>query len=217
LLYLVAAVVGSIIVWRVAERTGTSPDPGFVQATTFAAVNVILMLVATGGMVNTDVQQGFYRAWFSKPMAPWWFYLQRWLLGGLFVLATPLVYGALLALLLGNGMGVNVALLIQLALSYLLVGSAVFLVSTVQRLDWLIVFILSSAEQGLHGLAQSPIGLPATLDFAYRLLPPFHLIGIGGPTLSGGPLWHVVGYGTGMLALALVVLLTRPLGSGGRA
>lgn len=217
LLFLVIAIGIALIIWRVSERTGTTPDAAMTQAQTFQAVMLIVVLIATGGMVSTDLQQGFYRAWFSKPMAPWWYYLQRWILGGVVVLAMPVVYGACLALLLGNGFGISGALFAQLGLGYLLIGAAVFLFSTLTRWDWLLVFILSFAQGGIHQLVQTGLELPAALRFAYRVLPPFHLLEIGGPTISGGALRHVVGYGVGMLVLALLVLRTRPLGSGGRA
>ena len=217
LLFALGSLVVAAILWRIAERTGDIPDVALVQVFTLRAVALIMVLIATGGMVSTDIHQGYYRAWFSKPIAPWWYYLQRWLLGGAVVLAMPLVYGACLAAFLGAGHGVNGALLAQLALGYLLIGSAVFLASTVTRWDWLAIFILSFAQASIKQVIDSPIEVPAAVRLAYRVLPPFHLVEFGGPTLSGGPLWHLLGYGGGMLALAIVVLLLRPLGSGGRA
>ena len=99
LLYLVLSVALAVIFWRIKQRTGSVPDVDEIQAMTMARVLTIACLIAVGGMVSTDVQQGFYRAWFTKPMAPWWYYLQRWILGGLAVLLIPVVYGLLLALL----------------------------------------------------------------------------------------------------------------------
>ena len=55
------------------------------------------------------------------------------------------------------------------------------------------------------------------VNAVYRVLPPFHLLDPGADVLTGRPLIHVVAYGIGMLALALLLLVQRPLGSGGRA
>jgi hypothetical protein len=218
LLFLVASIVIAAVGWRITVRTGVSFDPALVQSQTFSALKLFMILIATAGIASTDVHQGFYRAWFSKPMAPWWYYLQRYVIGGLFVLATPVVYGAALAILTGKGAGLSVALFVQLGLAYLLVGSAVFLLSTLYRWDWLVVLILSSAQATIHGFMRfGGDGVPQAVVIAYKVLPPFHHLTIGGPTISGGALWHVLGYSGGMLVLAIAVLLTKPLGSGGRA
>jgi hypothetical protein len=217
LLYLVLSVALAVIFWRIKQRTGSVPDVDEIQAMTMARVLTIACLIAVGGMVSTDVQQGFYRAWFTKPMAPWWYYLQRWILGGLAVLLIPVVYGLLLALLIGGGLGITTDLMIGVALGYLLIGAAVFLASTLTRWDWLFVFLISAAQTGLAGLVRMGVELPTVVNAVYRVLPPFHLLDPSADALTGRPLIHVLAYGIGMLALALLLLVQRPLGSGGRA
>ncbi len=216
-LFFAVSLVLAIIFWRIKQRTGMAPTVDQIQAQTMSRVILIACLIATGGMVSTDVHQGFYRAWFTKPMAPWWYYLQRWLLGGVAVLLIPIVYGALLAPLIGGGMGITTDLMVGTALGYLLIGSAVFLASTLSRWDWLFVFLIATAQGGLAGLVLMGVELPATVNAVYRVLPPFHLIDPGAAMLTGRSLIHVVTYGVGMLALALLILVQRPLGSGGRA
>ena len=217
LLFLVVSIALAVIFWRIKQRTGMAPSVDQIQAQTMSRVLLVTCLIAVGGMVSTDVQQGFYRAWFTKPMAPWWYYLQRWVLGGIAVLLVPVVYGALLALLVGGGTGISTDLMLGVALGYLLIGSAVFLASTLSRWDWLFVFLISAAQNGLAGLVLMGVELPTAVNAVYRVLPPFHLLDPGAPVLTGRPLMHVVAYGVGMLALALLLLVQRPLGSGGRA
>jgi hypothetical protein len=217
LLYLVISITLTIVFWRIKQRTGMAPEPGDILQQIFARVTLIAVLIATGGMVNTDVSQGFYRAWFSKPMAPWWYYLQRWLLGGVAVLLIPVVFGSLLALMLGGSPGITFELMAGLGLGYLLIGGAVFLVSSIGRFDWLFIFLLATAQGGLAATRRLAMELPTALEWISRVLPPFHLIDPGAPLLSGRPLLHVLGYGTAMVLTALLILTYRPLGSGGRA
>lgn len=217
LLFLVVSIALAVIFWRVKQKTGQVPTVDVIQAQTMSRVMLIACLIAVGGMVSIDVQQGFYRAWFTKPMAPWWYYLQRWLLGGVAVLLIPVVYGALLAVLIGGGMGIDADLMRGMALGYLLISSAVFLASTLTRWDWLFVFLIATAQGGLAGLATMGVELPTVVNAVYRVLPPFHLINPGAELLSGKPLLHVLAYGLAMLVLALLMLVQRPLGSGGRA
>lgn len=217
LLFLVVSIALAVIFWRIKQKTGFAPPVDQIQATTMTRVMLIACLIAVGGMVSTDVQQGFYRAWFSKPMAPWWYYLQRWLIGGVAVLLIPVVYGALLAVMIGGGTGLDADLLGGMALGYLLIGSAVFLASTLSRWDWLFVFLIATAQGGLAALASSGVELPRLINLIYRAMPPFHLIDPGAALLSGRALIHVVVYGVALLVLALLILVQRPLGSGGRA
>lgn len=216
-LFLVVTVALAIIFWRIKQRGGAVPPTETILAQTMSQVMLIASLIAVGGIVSTDVHQGFYRAWFTKPMAPWWYYLQRWLLGGLAVMLLPFLYGGLLALLLGDGHGITSDLIGGMALGYLLYGSGVFLGSLLSRWDWLFVFLIATAQGGLAGVARMGVELPALADFLHRVLPPFHLIDPGAALLTGRPLIHVLAYGVAMLALALLLLVQRPLGSGGRA
>lgn len=221
LLFLVTSLALAIIFWRIKVKTGFAPSVEELQVTTISRVLLIACLIAVGGIVSTDVQQGFYRAWFSKPMAPWWYYLQRWLIGGLAVLLIPVVYGAFLAPLIGGGFGITPELMAWIGLGYLLFGSAVFLASTLTRWDWLFVFLLSPVQNGLALVkaqaATTGLELPRAVALVHQVLPPFHLIDPSAPLLTGRPLLHVLAYGIGMLALALLLLVQRPLGSGGRA
>lgn len=218
LIYLAVLAVVAVILFRLRSQAGITVPPGMMQREGFESVLLVAVLIATGGMVSTDVHQGFYRAWFAKPIAPWWYYLQRWLLGGVLLLLAPLVLGAILVMVRGEGTGITWALMATLALGYLLIGSMVLLLSTWTRLDWLIVFLLATAQGALTQIRQfGGVQFSRTLEAVYLAMPPFHLIDPTQPMLSGPPLLHVVGYGAAMLLAALLLLTYRPLGSGGRA
>jgi hypothetical protein len=218
MIYLAVLLVVGIILYRLRSQAGFTISPEAMQQQGFESVLLVAVLVATGGMVSTDVHNGFYRAWFSKPIAPWWYYLQRWLLGGLLLMLAPVVLGVILVVIHGEGTGITLSLMATLALGYLLIGSMVLLLSTWSRLDWLMVFLLASAQGALTSIRQfGGVEFSRTLEAVYQAMPPFHLIDPTQPMLSGRPLLHVVAYGAGMLVLALLLLTTRPLGSGGRA
>jgi hypothetical protein len=229
-LFALAAVSVSLLVWRFAARMHL-PKSGQVQFSSRATVSpeissvaqmiqvgvwnmglTVAILMTVGTIIGTDLERGYFRTWFSKPMSPMWFYLQRYLIGGVVVLVCPLMLGAGLALGTGDT-GVTPDLMAQIALAYLLVGSATTLASRFMSKGYLLVFLLSIMQNILHGFATRDF-LPGWLLQLHRLLPPFQLLQPGLPAPHGGDLWHVVGYGAGMLALVLILLRTRPLGSG---
>jgi len=189
-----------------------------IQGQTFHAILLVAVLMAMGGVIGTDQHRGWYRAWFSKPIAPWWYYLQRFLLAAVLVLMMPLVFGLGLSLFTTGGTGITSALLGIIALGFLLYGSAVMLASVFTSRDWLIVFIVAFFQNQVATFSR--MGLikpPPWMRVLHDALPPTHLIDTTGPMLSGNALLHVAGYGVAMLLAALLLLKYRPLGSGGRA
>lgn len=219
-LFVVVSAGLSFILWRV-FGTRETPDPADLLGGLVAGTLMVAVLIAAGAVAGNDIKQGYYRAYFSKPMAPWWYYLQRWLLGGLAVLTIPLWLGIGLALAFGQGTGITTDLVVNVALSYLLIGGAVLLVSTVSARDWLVVFLLYFFQRRLedvHGMLDGMRqDIPWALEALVRVLPPFHLITPGSAPPDGTDLLRVLAWGGGMVALAVIVLKSRPLGSGGRA
>lgn len=211
-----------LVAWRILSKRPeimSSPET-FVQGT-LTVVQTVAVLFAAGGVAGVDIQRGFYRAWFSKPITPWYFYLQRWLLGGAAVLTIPLMIGGGIALAFDGGSGVTPGLMGNLALAYLLIGSMVLLAGNFLERDWLVAFLVAFAQARLHDMIILFERMGETVHPAVvwtdRLLPPFHLVDPSTTMLSGNDLVHVVGYGAGMLVAALLLLRHRPLGSGGRA
>lgn len=175
-----------------------------------------LVLVATAGIVSGDLSQGYYRAWFSRPVSPPLFYLQRWLLGGVAILAfVPAISLAIATR--SRAMQVSADHLVKAALLYLLLGGTVFLLSTLTRRDWLFAALLYAMEVVLHFLRSSGAQLGAVGRLVYAILPPYHVASIERPVPAGAELWAALAWGSGLVLAALALLRWRPLGSGGRA
>lgn len=221
LLYALVSLVLAIVVWRIEAKLGAPIDVTGLQKGVFTAGLTVVVLMAIGGSIGTDLSAGYYRAWFSKPMTPAWFYLQRWLLAGLAVLCAPLLLGGALALILHRGTGITADLMLTVALGYFLIASATLLVSNFTPRDWLIVFVVAFVEHRLSDFIElserGMLQMPGWLVTGSKFLPPFHLVSANQPLLHGAELAHVLGYGAGMLVLGLLLVQLRPLGSGGRA
>lgn len=227
--FALAAVGVCLLVWRFAARMHV-PKPGelrvnsrpgplvtdvsqLIQVGVWNTCLTVAILMTVGTIIGTDLERGYFRTWFSKPMSPLWFYLQRFLIGAVLIVACPLVLGIGLMLATGGSTGVTADLMAQIGLGYLLVGSAAALASRFMSKGYLLVFLLSVMQNVLHTIAIRDF-LPGWVLELHRLLPPFYLLQPGQPVPHGGELWHIVGYGGGMLLLVLVLLRTRPLGSG---
>lgn len=221
-LFAVVSATLVLVAWRIlSNRPEIMASPEMFVQGTLTVVQTVAVLFAAGGVAGVDIQRGFYRAWFSKPITPWYFYLQRWLLGGAAVLLIPLMLGGGIALAFDGGSGVTAGLMGNLALAYLLIGSLVLLCANFLERDWLVAFIIAFAQARLHDTITLFERMGETVHPAViwtdRLLPPFHLVTPSQTMLSGNELVHVVAYGAGMLIAALLLLRYRPLGSGGRA
>ncbi|MCA9723356.1 MAG: hypothetical protein KC544_00890 [Gemmatimonadetes bacterium] len=222
LLFVVVSAGLAGVIWKIfGDDVGRAFDAADMVGALLAGTLLIAILMAAGGVAGTDIKQGYYRALFSKPMAPWWFYLQRWLLGGLVVLTIPVWLGLAFAVAFGKGTGLSAEVFGVVALSYLLIGGAVLLFSTLTSRDWLVAFLLYFLQARLHDAEQIFTALsrdvPAAMALALKVLPPFDLVSPRAPLPSGGDLAHVLLYGAAMVAAALLLLRFRPLGSGGRA
>ncbi|MGH7584517.1 MAG: hypothetical protein ACREL5_14975, partial [Gemmatimonadales bacterium] len=226
-MFVLGAVLVSVLVWRFKANMhlpGGHPGPGnpfgsgitsiaqMMQVSVWALCLTVAILMTVGGIVGTDLERGYYRSWFSKPMAPYWYYLQRWLVGAVVILVTPVVLGLGLAASLGQT-GLSWSFMAQIALAYLVIASATMLVSIFTSRGWLVVFLLAILQGVLSQVARSGL-IPMWLVRIHQALPPFHLVGMRAPLPHGGDLWHVVLYGVAMLVAALALLRFRPLGSG---
>ncbi|MGE5926460.1 MAG: hypothetical protein ACM357_03830 [Gemmatimonadota bacterium] len=196
--------------------------PAVQTFTTEGAVRAIagqslfpLVLVVTAGMVSRDLNDGYYRAYFSRPVSPSLFYLQRWLIGGCVLLLYIPLLTAATAVRTGD-LGVPLWIAGRAALLYLVLGGTVLLLSTLIRRDWVVAAVLYVTEQILHAVHAAGETLGPLARAIYTVLPPFHVGAIDGAPGSG-EIWGAVGYGVGLVLAALAVLRWRALGSGGRA
>lgn len=174
-----------------------------------------LTLLATGGLVSADFAIGHQRTLFAKPVSPPGYYLQRWLLGLVAVLAGAAVVTQTIAARFDVPL-VGGAFVARVALLYLVVGGLVFLLSTVTRRDWLAAAVLL-AWQALLSRAQSVGFAKGSVGTAlHAVLPPLHLLGLSQPLPGGAELALALGYGAVLLLGALAVLEWRPLARGAR-
>jgi len=226
-LFVLAAVAISILVWRFKSnlhlpqvRPG-QPNPMGADITSIAQLMqsavwglclTVAILMTVGGIIGTDLERGYYRSWFSKPMSPLWYYLQRWMIGAIVILVSPVLLGLGLAASLG-GTGLSWTFMAQIALTYLLIASATMLVSRFTSRGWLLVFLLGILQGVLQQVARSDF-LPRWLLWVHQALPPFQLVGVRVALPQGGDLWHVLAYGVAMLVASLLLLRYRPLGGG---
>jgi hypothetical protein len=222
-----------LIVWRFAEKmhvptrtrggafgAESMPLPENVaqmmQIGVWNSVLTVTILMTIGGIVGLDLERGYYRSLFSKPMTPLWYYAQRWLVGAAVVMLCPLVLGLGLALALHDSTGLTWDLTGQIGLAYLLVGGATLLLSMFSSKGWLFVFLMSFM-QNMIGAIGRPGGadvLPGWLMAIHKALPPFQLLRPGAPLPHGPDLTLLLGYGVGLLVVSTIVLRLRPLGAG---
>lgn len=221
-LYVAIATMLTVVVWRFLQnRPDIVSGPETFITGTLSVVQVVAVLFAAGGVAGVDIHRGFYRAWFAKPVSPWQFYFQRWLLGGAAFLLVPVLLSLGMALVFRDAPWLPAGLLGTWALGYLLIGSLVLLASVFTERDWLLAFLVTFAQAQLHRVVGFMEMMDQEVSPALRLLdewlPPFHLVKPAEELLSGRDLWHVVAYGGVMLLAALLLFRHRPLGSGGRA
>jgi hypothetical protein len=216
---LALVVLMTFVMTRMSVRAaGTTSDAHALLLQIVASFDWIVVLVATAGIVSEDLARGYYRALFSQPVIPALYYLQRWLVGGLVVaLYVPLAgFGVLIA----HGSFIfSGPLLVRLMLLYLLLGGLTFVISTLLRSDWLIALLVFVLQSALHSLGANGVEVGPMTRGIERALPPFHLGAIGRTVEYPLPVdfAHALLYGAALVAIAVAIVVYRPLGSGGRA
>lgn len=188
-----------------------------VLVTVVGQFSWMVVLIATAGMVASDVGKGYYRSMFAEPVSPAGYYLQRWLVGGLAVaLFIPLV-GAGIFVTLGH-FPFSGPLLTRLVLLYLMLGGLVFLLSTLLRSDWLIALLVFVLQSALQAALRGGANLGVITRGLAEGLPPFHLASATARSYPApAELAHAGAYGLALVVIAVLVLGHRPMGSGGRA
>lgn len=216
----VAALVAGVfalLVWRLPSQFigtgGAALFEGYL-----AQVGWPLVLVATGEIVRNDRVEGYHRFYFSRPVHPAAFYLVRFILGFLLVLAAVLAAAAAVWLRTGE-FGLPLRTAGQLTLLYLLLGGTVFLLSTLFTggpRDWLAALLIHVYQNTTADLLDRGVELWPALQIAHRVLPPMHLTRLGAGPIASVDVLHAGLYGAALVGVALAVLHVRPLGSGAR-
>jgi len=215
----VVLVTVGIFAWLIMTRIHPAPDPasgpGLVKEIV-ARLSLPFLLYCCAAIVSTDRVNGYYRSIFSRPLSPAWYYLLRWFFGGIiFLLITPvLTLGLSVAI---GRFPLSWEVLAQLGLSYLLVGGLIFFFSTLVQHDWLLGMVVLMLQGVLHALQKGGVDLPSFWKVVYKILPPIYQASLNDPFPQGAMLLHILLYGCGLVAAALLILSMRPLGAGGRS
>jgi hypothetical protein len=176
------------------------------------AVVFIGALLATNGIVANDRKLGYYRFLFSKPVAPWHYYGQAFVIHWAGFVGVMSLLGALYGVLVWPIL--SVPLLIVMALMFLTYGGITFVLSAAARWDWLSLVTVTVAASYFWERYKDSQSVFATLLY---LLPPLHrTVEVYTAVASGEAIpWQLLewlaGYGIVCYVLGLVVLRIRRL------
>ena len=187
----------------------SAPLGFFPYILNFCAFAAVLSL--TKSIVNRDLESGYYRILFSRPVDPRGYYLLRWLLGGAALHIFAVLFEGIYYLKYGIFPPVfNYAW--QLSLHYLVAGGLVFFLSSLFAVD--IFAALPICFLALY--AHNSFACPDWLSHISGLLPPLYLCSAAGPVTRGPDLIYAAAYGGCLTAGALLALNLRRFGEGGR-
>ena len=176
------------------------------------AVVFLGALLAMNGIVATDRKLGYYRFLFAKPVAPWRYYGQAFLIHWAGYLAIVSLLGAVYGVLVWPILGWP--LLIVMTLMFLVYGGITFVLSAAARWDWLSLVTVTVAASYFWDRFKDSESVVATLLY---LLPPLHRTAeVYNAVAKGDPLpWQLLewfaGYGAACYVLGLLVLRLRRL------
>ncbi|MGH7650844.1 MAG: hypothetical protein ACREMS_03275 [Gemmatimonadaceae bacterium] len=177
-----------------------------------SSVVFIAVLIALHGIVSTDRRAGYYRFLFAKPVSPVVYYTQAFFVYMAGLVATMLVFAALLHTILP---AFDIAhFLMYAALIYVAMGGIGFFVSVTTHYDWVIliaVWLGARIFRGLYGLDGGWRGK------LVELLPPVHRVDdvasslIGSGTAQAKDVLWLLGYGALFFVVGLVFLRQRQI------
>ncbi|CAN5130768.1 hypothetical protein BH09GEM1_BH09GEM1_13610 [soil metagenome] len=126
-------------------------------------------VLAMNGIVANDRKHGYYRFLFTKPLAPWRYYGQAFLIHTVGFVAIMSLLGAAYGVLVWPILSVR--LLFVLALMFVMYAGITFLLSAAARWDWLSLVTVTVAAQFFWDKYKES---PAVLAKLLYLLPPVH-------------------------------------------
>lgn len=184
----------------------------FVLQRLLGTLPMVATLLAINGIVADDRKTGHVRFLFAKPVGATGYYLQAFAVGLAGTLLATLLVGLLFAWLVAPV--TLVPLLALVALTYVSVGGLGFLLSTLVRLDWIVLLPLWFGA----GLAQEvATRRGAPWPALAELLPPARRLSAVGDALgtgaapAGTDVLALLGFGAVCLILASVALRRRAL------
>ena len=176
------------------------------------AVVFLGALLAMNGIVANDRKQGHYRFLFTKPVAPWFYYGQAFLIHWVGYLCIMTLLALLYGLLIWPVL--SIPLVVVLALMFLVYAGIMFVLSAAARWDWLSLVTVAVAATFFWGRYRDSTSAAAVLLY---LLPPLDRTAEVYLALAkGDPVpWPLVewfaGYGVACYLLGLIVLRYRRL------
>ena len=176
------------------------------------AVVFLGALLAVNGIVANDRKQGYYRFLFSKPVAPWQYYGQAFVIHWAAYVGIMALFGAVYGVLVWPVL--SAPLMMVVALMFLTYGGITFVLSAAARWDWLSLVTVTVAASYLWDRYKGSHSIAARLLY---LLPPLHRTSdVYNAVSNGEPLpWPLLewftGYGVACYLLGLLVLRFRRL------
>ena len=208
-------VVGAVMALPILLATGGSQaDEEALHTLIVQAVgniSVFLTLIATAGVIGTDVRHGYYRFLLCKPFSPVAYYGAAFGATLLSFLTVVLVFTGVFAVV-RDPVWPGVRPFASWSITFLLLGGLVFACSRFTRLDWLVAvaaFILGDVARNRWPAAESVLG--GVLNI---LLPPSgrsSYFADSGAALWGPIAW-ALGYAAVMIALGLLAVRYAPPG-----
>ncbi len=126
-------------------------------------------VLAMNGIVANDRKQGYYRFLFTKPLAPWRYYGQAFLIHTVAFVGIMTLLGAAYGLLIWPILSLR--LLLVLGLMFLMYAGITFVLSAAARWDWLSLVAVTVAATFFWERYQDS---PAVLAKLIYVLPPVH-------------------------------------------
>jgi ABC-type polysaccharide/polyol phosphate export permease len=177
-----------------------------------SSVVFIAVLIALHGIVSTDRKAGYYRFLFAKPVSPVLYYTQAFFVYMVGLVATMIVFAAMLHTILPTFSIGN--FLLYAALIYIAMGGIGFFLSVTTRYDWVILIAVWLGARILRGVYGLEGGWRSKL---VELLPPVHRLDdvasslIGSGSAEAKDVLWLVGYGALFFVLGLVLLRQRQI------
>jgi hypothetical protein len=195
-------------------------DPQMRQFGTTLYLNVGSLAMTLGAVlqmsqvVALDRERQFFRFLFAHQVAPWTYYLQRFVVGVLLFTAlfmlVPIVYSQVV-------LTVNILGALRAAVLFgAFIGSLALLCGAFTKRDGLALIIVYLTAATIQP-PQVYAALPTWAQWFSKILPPAHAAGevrdawLRGADAVSADLWLTLGWTAGMLAAALFVIRRLPL------
>jgi len=174
----------------------------------------LAVLMAMNGLVGQDRQKGYFRFFFSKPVPVPGFYVSAFVIH---LVVAAAAAGALAAVIgWSSAPQPIVGATLACALTFVLLGSLMFLLSTLTYQDG-IVFIAIWVGTLLMRQVEPTLGDGHCMHAAVRVLPPTHRLDAvrdalyAAQPVPANDVWHVLAYGGACFVLAVIALRKLPL------